>query len=432
MRTSDVSGLMHSYIYRPVLRHGLAFATYLAVVWIAILYSHAGEKTAAWKPKNLIIEVDFYNVGNAILFPMEINGRQRYFMLDTGCSVSVLDHSLFNDNKATDSETKPQTNRESNSTSKERASDQETVKGTMMDNKQLFTKRENPPNAMLKAMKITFGEYVLSDDFSGPKFSQGIGVKLGGIIGVDAIRNYCIHIDYDASKIMIFQSVEESDPPPGECQPLGFQGGLPTITLQLGRRAFPAIVDTGCLDEMLVVTAKEFKALLKDNALDSHDFRKVNRHLFNKGDGAFLVNEKMQWGENCYFPVQVAISKNVCVVGASVLAQHKLTLDFKKNRCYVSRGENYQLPQHPDFDGILVDPTKPSDVPGYLVVDVQENSLGEKSGLKKGDVILKANGREIETFSWVEIAKLFGFARSEDVRLVVLRSGQSIEVSLSK
>ncbi len=432
MMISSVFALPRSCICRAQVRHGLACTIYLSAIWIAILCSQAGEKTAAWKPRNPIVEVDFYNMGNGILFPMEVNGERKVFFLDTGCALSVLDHSLFNDNEAIGSEKKLGTKQGSKSTGKEGASDQGALKGTMMDSERLFTRRNDPPNIMLKDMKVLFGEFVLSDDLSVPVYSQGIGVKLGGIIGVDVLRNYCVHIDYDASKVILFHSVEDSNPPPGECQPLGFQGGLPTVTLQLGRRVFPAIVGTGCFDKMLVVTNREFRSLLKDNALDRQEVCKINRHFFNKGDGVFLVKEQMRWGENSYFPVQVSISKNACVVGAFILAQHKLTLDFKKNRCYVSRGENYRLPQHPDFDGILVDLTKPSDAPGYLVVDVQRDSLGDKSGLRTGDVLLKANGREIETFSWVEIAKLFGFSRKEELRLVVLRSGEEMQVTLPK
>ena len=59
---------------------------------------------------------------------------------------------------------------------------------------------------------------------------------------------------------------------------------------------------------------------------------------------------------------------------------------------------------------------------------VIEGSPAEKAGLKPGDVILKINGREITR--WEQVVELIGKSNGRPVRLLVLRNGKKLEITV--
>ena len=67
---------------------------------------------------------------------------------------------------------------------------------------------------------------------------------------------------------------------------------------------------------------------------------------------------------------------------------------------------------------------------GVLVMDVEKDSPAEKAGLKKDDVIIRLNGRDITDGN--DIRNMIGFtAPGSDVEMVIIRNGKEHKISLT-
>ena len=87
-------------------------------------------------------------------------------------------------------------------------------------------------------------------------------------------------------------------------------------------------------------------------------------------------------------------------------------------------------PEMADFFGVMGnDPEGVTDGDGILVTEVIESGPADQAGLQAEDVIVKVDGREVQT-SWDLRAAIANTPPNEEVPIVAVRKGQVLEVTV--
>ena len=100
----------------------------------------------------------------------------------------------------------------------------------------------------------------------------------------------------------------------------------------------------------------------------------------------------------------------------------EITLEVKRN----GKLEEVKVHTGMDKNGVGTLPVIPAIKP--TIGKVIKGSPAEKAGLKPGDVILKINGKEITR--WEQVVELIGKSKGEPVKLLILRNGKTLEITV--
>ncbi|MGV3605852.1 MAG: aspartyl protease family protein [Planctomycetaceae bacterium] len=380
----------------------------------------ASEPTPEWHPTNLEVSVDFKNIGNAVLIPVEVDGKPFLFLLDTGSTFTFIDESLL---KGYEKATRPDPKSpDSNLKIVEQA------KLTFQNGRVSTVDLYNSPDIAIRGLKLVSELPVVSIDFSQSGSYKELGVKIHGLIGMDRIRHHGLHLDYQRNKVKLVKGIEDDSLPPGECSRLYYKDIRPAAILQIGTYEFSAVIDTGCIDSMLTLQAEVLEKVKEHCKLDPSKISMANQQVIRNGEKNVVIDEALIWGKYSYQPLKIATSYGSNFLGASVLARHCITFDFENNRLFVAKGDRYDCPCHLDFDGLQLGDGEVMD--GLEVVEVAKGSPSDKAGIRRGDVVVSILDRSAKDLSSLEITKLLGFNRCRDLNVCVVRNGSILDIVL--
>ncbi|KPJ73901.1 hypothetical protein AMJ52_02740 [candidate division TA06 bacterium DG_78] len=129
-----------------------------------------------------------------------------------------------------------------------------------------------------------------------------------------------------------------------------------------------------------------------------------------KGEGAFASKEK------------------IGNIGNTLLRHFVLYLDYKKQQIILEKGDDFSTQFPRDKCGLQM--VRTEDGAGYEVLFVADNTPAEKAGFKKGDIIKAINGISVLHFDGlVAIRNLFREEVGTQYRIGILRSGEPIELT---
>lgn len=234
------------------------------------------------------------------------------------------------------------------------------------------------------------------------------GEKIDGIIGYAFFSRYLVRVDYDSSKLEVYTKGPVRYPEGGFLlRPRVFglpmlEGHLTDARSILGRFYF----DTGaglCLlfssnftSDSAVFSPKRKKPVrtqgaglggktyfqlttLRNFSLGPFRFHQIPTLIF---DDAYDVTSYPQLGG---------------LIGNDLLRRFNLIINYPRSEIYIVPNSSYRQPFDYSYSGVFI-----ALIDGKVVItDVMEDSPGDKSGLKEGDIILAINGdatQSIQTY----------------------------------
>lgn len=369
---------------------------------------------------NVIARFRIAKNGGGILVPVNVDGKEYMFMLDTGTTLTAFDSILLTD----------------------KATGKVTLRGTGRDTSvQLF----DVPTATIGQRNLhddlarahdTGGPWTFplergtsADSFPGvfrfdfSRIREVSGLEIYGIIGMDYLRNWVVQISFDGGELLFLKTATVTDQansfdlsndgngiPMVRCQisdwgetdllldtGLNGSGELNRQTAQLLSQLGHAEVVGKYKTATLSGEQESHYLLLKSFALGGHQSNKL---LFGEGYANRL--------------------------GLGYMSRYDVTFDFPRNKLYVREGKAFNKPESEmNLSGMHLIRKN-----SRTVVDsIDADSAAEKSGIMAGDFILKVDKLDASTTSLHDIWQVL-CQKNPAARVIAERAGKQIEVTI--
>jgi len=394
-------------------------------------------------------KIRFKLINNLIIIPVEINGVELSFILDSGVNKTII----FNFLNITDSLQ---------------------IKNT----KTIFLRGLGEGEA-IKALQSTNNISKIGDAVNlnqelyavyspNLNFAPRLGFPIHGIIGYDLLKDFVVEINYDSEYIRLtnpmvynYKTCRSS-----ETLEMEFYKNKPYVYLnvEIKGKQIPVklLIDSGGSDALWlfeddslgIVTNKVFFEDFLGHGLTGSVYGKrskiekvlVNKFQLNNVNVSFpnqesLVYVKQHKGRNGsiagdflkrfnliidYPNSAVTFKKNKRFKEA--FSYNKSGIELEQNAVRLTKEKDYDYRSDDDFmenNSIVLLKTKYkfSLKPAYSIVELRENSPAEKAGLMLGDVILYINNKSTDRFTLQQISHMFYDEHGQRIKLEVERNG---------
>lgn len=404
-------------------------------------------------------ELKFELVNDLVIIPVEINGLELSFLLDTGVDSTIL-FSL---------------------------GDNDTVNLKNTETIYLRGLGEGEPIKALKSSgnEVKIGQAVNKDlscylVFDNPLgLSNRIGVPIHGIIGYDLFKDFVISFNYLKMELTAYNPWDFNYPNCRKCDdlPLTFLRNKPyiNITGKIEGESIPLnlLVDSGSGDAIWLFSDEKKGIVIPDNNFDDFLGFGIGGSVYGKRSrikeinlGKNVLREvTASFPDTVYFKGIEAFAQRNGSIGAQILKRFNVTIDYPEKKLRLKPNKTFSEPFEYDMSGVVIAhdgfsiikdimrnplPIRENDVnntaagkmvykstydvkyslePQYKVAEVRPDSPASNAGLRVGDVILKINRREAYKFSLSQISNLLSSGEGKSINFLIERDGVERKIS---
>lgn len=393
-------------------------------------------------------KIKFQLINNLIVVPIEVNGTELSFLLDSGVSSPIL----FNISE-TDS---VQINHVSEITIKG-FGDNVPIKALVSEKNQFRLKNISNENQKL---------FVVMD--KSINFSTSLGIPVHGIIGYDLFRDFVVDVNYIKKHIRfsnpdtyVYREKKNT-----EVLPLSIRAKKAYLNseLYLGEEdelSVRLLLDTGSSDALWLFESDSIN--VPDKHYDDFLGKGLNGNIYGKRTkvnglriGRFLLNDaKAAFPDKNSFRELTNLVERNGSLGGSVLKRFHVVFDYRRNRIILRKNSNFDKPfkynlsgldlQHngiryiaesiADDRGVVYsdkaefgnvqllfeNQTRLSVAPEIIVSAIRAGSPAYEAGLKEGDVILAVNGKRIHRYKLQDILEMINEKEGKRIKLLIER-----------
>ena len=404
-------------------------------------------------------KVKFKFINNLIVIPVEVNGVELSFLLDTGVSKPII----FNLLNVSD-------------TLKIKDTESIYLRGLGDGESVEALKSRNNIFKIGDAIKLNQDLFVVYD--ANLNFAPRLGVPVHGILGFDLFKDFVIEINYSGKFIRLTEQARYQYKDCRKCERLNleFYNNKPYINVQvtINDKQIPIklLIDSGGSDALwlfedesigIVSPRKYFKDFLghglsgsvygKRSRVDQFSLKSFVIKNANVAypDSASISFAKQFRGRNGSLAGNILKRFNIVVDYQRAIITFKKTSLFKEKFSYNKSGielahhgvrfvkerDNYSSNDRSNgFENettqnstkIVLDTRyKLSLKPAYAIVELRPDSPAERVGMMIGDVILSINGKQAHQFSLQHIINLFYENDGKRIKLKVDREGNTLD-----
>ena len=393
-------------------------------------------------------KIKFQLINNLIVVPIEVNGTELSFLLDSGVSSPIL----FNISE-TDS---VQINHVSEITIKG-FGDNVPIKALVSEKNQFRLKNISNENQKL---------FVVMD--KSINFSTSLGIPVHGIIGYDLFKDFVVDVNYIKKHIRfsnpdtyVYREKKNT-----EVLPLSIRAKKAYLNseLYLGEEdelSVRLLLDTGSSDAIWLFESDSIN--VPDKHYDDFLGKGLNGNIYGKRTkvnglriGRFLLNDaKAAFPDKNSFRELTNLVERNGSLGGSVLKRFHVVFDYRRNRIILRKNSNFDKPfkynlsgldlQHngiryiaesiADDRGVVYsdkaefgnvqllfeNQTRLSVAPEIIVSAIRAGSPAYEAGLKEGDVILAVNGKRIHRYKLQDILEMINEKEGKRIKLLIER-----------
>ncbi|WP_442267776.1 aspartyl protease family protein [Tenacibaculum sp. ZS6-P6] len=400
-------------------------------------------------------KVKFKNINNLIVMPLEINGKELSFILDTGVNKTILFNLNQNDSLGLNNIEKIKLRG---------LGKQEAVQALLSKSNHFRI------NNIVSSSQDLY--VILRDSFN---MSSKMGVTIHGIIGFDLLKDVILKIDYSNETLTFYNPKKYKLKKCRRCEefPLEFYRSKPYIntvtqidTITNKKIKTKLLVDSGGSDAIwlfegthnaIKTPKKYFKDILGEGLTGSIYGNRSRIAEFRLGK--FVIPEPTVSFLDTTSTVNAREFKSRNgSIGGNILKRFKVWLDYPNRRMVLKKNGSLKKGFYYNMSGLVVvysgkdlikeeveqtninsygvesKTTKP-DVfsvittykyefkPAYKVYEVIKDSPAFYVGLEKGDIIKKINGKPAYQFTLDEINGIFSYKPGRKVVLGIERDG---------
>jgi len=421
-----------------------------------LLLPFLGEAQRYELPKNKKYQkVKFQLINNLIIIPVEVNGSELSFILDSGVSKPILFNLAEQDSI--------QINKVSEITINGLGEGEPIKALSSKENRFRLGAVQNSDQKL----------YVVLD--RDKNFSPNLGIPIHGIIGYDLFRDFVIDINYAKKTLKFYRSDEyvhvvdkkEEVIPLHVIDKKAYVDG--TVYLAEEQKVpVKLLVDSGSSDaiwlfesDSIAVPDKNYEDFL-GNGLNGSIFGKRS---MVKGIqiGSFLLKDaKTSFPDMVHYEQLQNLGGRNGSMGGEVLKRFNMTFDYRRGTVTLKKNGNFNKAFQYNMSGIEIQhdglryiseritnkngleekgenfgnvqllyesSTRLSLVPEIIVSGIRAGSPALDAGLQEGDVILAVNGKKVHSYKLQEIMHLLNEKEGKRVRLLIERSNNDMLIT---
>ena len=445
-RTLNIGNLLKIRKLNRFLRHIVPLLLLIPFLgWAQTFHLPEGQKFEKLK---------FRLINNLIIIPMDVNGTELSFILDSGVDKPILFNLSDQDSV--------QINNVSEITIKGLGNGKP-IKALRSHGNIFRTKNIENPDQQL---------YVVLDKTMN--FSPTLGVPIHGIIGYDLFRDFVVEIDY-GSKFLKFhdpKSYTYGKSKRQEILPLSILHKKAYLDGNLSLKdelPVKLLVDTGSSDAIWLFADKNIN--IPEKYYDDFLGKGLNGNIFGKRTkvdqiriGRFTLKDaKAAFPDRQSFGAIKNLGSRNGSVGGEVLKRFNIVFDYGRSKIVLRKNRNFKAPFRYNLSGLSLQHagmryisesisdsrgvvhseektfgdvqilfethTRLSLVPEIIVSGIRAGSPAHEAGLLEGDVILAVNGKRIHRYKLQEILEMLNQKEGKRVKVLIERYNQDLMFS---
>lgn len=391
--------------------------------------------------------IPFQLINNLIFIPVNINGADLTFLLDTGVSETIL-FSLDNKEIKLENVKKIKFSGLGGNLSIDGLSSERNT-GRIGD----------------KIINTSMSLYVILDEEFN--ISSHVGIPVNGIIGYHFFKDHPIAIDYASKKITVYENIDSLKKKIRKYDelPITIEKDKPylhaDVEMTTEKKDSKLLVDLGNSDAIWL-----FPTLIKDfvyNRPNIDDFlgrgfngdiygKRSRIHNFYLGDFKF---EKPLTAMPDEFSIQHVnlVKDRKGSIGGEIMRRFSVIFDYTNNKLYLKKNRNFDDPFHFNMSGLdfkqnglewqqdrvkIETQTVPGTVstteiyrdsfqykfslkPIFSIAGVRKDSPADKAGLKKDDRIISINGSKTSDMKLDKILEIMKSSEGRSITMIIER-----------
>lgn len=393
-------------------------------------------------------KLKFELINNLMVIPIEVNGTELSFILDSGVGTPILFNLADQDSV--------QLNNVS----------EITINGLGDGNAISALKSEVNLMKLGGVKNVAQDIYVVMD--AGINFSPSLGIPVHGIIGYDLFRDFVVDINYSRKAIKFFEPGSYNAKNSRKTRELDIsvinrKAYLDAAIVVKDGKEIPVklLMDTGSSDavwlfqdERIEIPEKYYEDFLGKGLSGDIYGKRTKIHHLKIAD--FVLNDaKAAFPDMETFNAVADFGSRNGSLGGEVLKRFNMVFDYPNQKLTLKKNGNFEKMFQYNISGIdiqhagvryvserianangvvhsnerkygdvqimLQGATRLSLVPEIIVSSIRQGSPAYTSGLKEGDVILAVNGKRIHRYKLQEIMEMLNDKKGKRVKILVER-----------
>ncbi|MBL87454.1 MAG: signaling protein [Winogradskyella sp.] len=398
-------------------------------------------------------KINFEFAANLIIIPLEINGVELSFVLDTGVSKPILFNLTANDSLD-------------------------------LKNTKTFYLHGLGADGKIEALKSSYNRFKIGNAVGNNQdlyvvfdtdinFTPRLGVVVHGIIGYDVFKDFVVEINY-SSKYIRLHKPELFKPKTSKkwrTIPLEVYKSKPYLGAEIdfgyNSKDVKLLIDTGSSDALWLFENKT-KGIMPNDSLFFRDYlgKGLSGSVYGKRSKVkgFQLSSFNLKNVNVAYPDSVSVDTNKIYkerdgsVGGDILKRFNLFIDYNNKKLHFKKNHYYKKPFTYNNSGIVLEHNGTMFVkeeikipktdgyslndemnsvkidlsfshrmllkPMYRVVELRKSSNAYASGLRVGDILLSINGKEVYNLKLNEINEILHGKTGRPIKLKVERNGE--------
>ncbi len=367
------------------------------------------------------VEIEFEEYNNLIVIPITINRFLTLkFIVDTGVETAILTEKLFAD--ILDA----QYIREL----KIAGPGVEDSVEVYVANRMTFYL---PGGLVGKNMNLL----VLKEDYL--KLSENMGDEIYGIIGYDIFSRFVVEINYESKKLILHNPKTYKPKRRFTSVPITIVNSKPFLSTSISQKE-----ETNSLDIMVDTGASHAALLDFSSSASAEKYLPSNKIVTRLGTGiggeisGYLSRlDNLSIAEFSFdsvlfsAPFEGLYNKSIKrgsqygTIGGELLRRFNVIIDYRHGKMYLEKSNSYGDAFEHDMSGLTLN-AKGENLDTLEVVEIKEPSPAYDAGLRKGDIIIRINSRNLRNSKLSEIVAMLRKREGMRVKCRFLRNGQVI------
>lgn len=394
--------------------------------------------------------LSFILINNLIIIPVEVNGSNLNFLLDTGVSNTIMFNLSVGDSL------------------KLRNTQKIRLRGLGVGG---HIDAIKSADNFFRIGKITNAKHMIYL-IPGKEFdlSSRMGITINGIIGGDLFRDFIVDINYTTKRLKFFNPTNHEYKKCKKCQyfDLEFYKNKPYIFLEVQSESGEIIdakllIDLGGSDALWLFDKSSDKIKVPEKYFEDYLGKGLSGNIYGKRSKI----DKISLGNYIFTSANVAYPDSSSIesvykhkerngtLGSEILKRFRLIIDYPNKKIVFKNPSSYfndpflynMSGLELSHNGSMIVPERRNKLlnnnegsstieivfsyvyalkPSYRIESIRKNSPAHKAGLQENDIVLRINGKPTYNYKLEEIIHMFSTKEGKRITLLVDRDGKQL------